>query len=93
MTMAKKATSEQQFGKDYFVNVAPEESGRYTVLYTRAKSKEVKHGTAHYRTRSRGEQQKGWSGIQSLTGRSVNASFDSRDIILYRPTVLAWSQG
>lgn len=91
--MAKNATKEQQYGKDFFINVDPKQSGRYTVLYSRPKSKEVKHGTAYFRTRSRGENKKGWSGIQSLTGRSVNASFDSRDIILYHPTVLAWSEG
>lgn len=91
--MAKKATSEQQYGKDYFVNATPKQSGRYSVLYSRAKSNEVKHGTAQYRTRTRGDNKKGWGDIRSLTGRSVNASFDSRDILVYQPTVLAWSQG
>lgn len=91
--MTNKATSNKQFGKDYFINLDPKKSGRYTVLYTRAKSKEVKHGTAQFRTRSRGDSKKGWGDIQSLTGRSVNASFDSRDVLVYQPTVLAWSEG
>jgi hypothetical protein len=91
--VTKKANSDNQFGRDYFVNMDPKKSGRYTVLYSRAKSKEVKHGTAHFRTRTRGDAKKGWDDIKSLAGRSVNASFDSRDILLYQPTVLAWSNG
>lgn len=86
--MAKKNTKSKE--PTFILNGNPTKSGTYKVLYTRAKSTEVREGKATFKTRKSSYYNKGWNDVIGVSGAFLwggrNGSGDYR-----HPKVIGWA--